>query len=235
VASPRTAFKLPRGIAWAAAITILVPFLIWQFQRSTAVEPLPVLYTLGGDFALDSTRERTVRLSDFRGQTVLLNFGFTSCPEVCPTALSRLRDVLETIPQGPGGRDRVQPLFITLDPSVDTVDRMAPYLEFFDAEFIGLTGSEAAIASAAADYKVHYERETMDSEMGYTISHSAHIYLIDAAGRVRATFGQGVTVPSMARTVQQLLGEGVLGEGLLGEGALGKRALTTLESKQHGV
>jgi cytochrome oxidase Cu insertion factor (SCO1/SenC/PrrC family) len=153
---------------------LVIAVLAWQLSQRRSPEPLPVLYTLGGDFALDSTLGGTTRLSDFRGALVLLNFGYTGCPDVCPTALSRMGSVLERLPPGAAGRDRIRPLFVTLDPMVDT-------------------------------------REPDVSQTGYAISHSAHIYLIDSTGRVRATFGQSVPVERMALTVSRLLGEPVSG------------------------
>jgi protein SCO1/2 len=190
---------------------LVIAVLAWQLSQRRSPEPLPVLYTLGGDFALDSTLGGTTRLSDFRGALVLLNFGYTGCPDVCPTALSRMGSVLERLPPGAAGRDRIRPLFVTLDPMVDTVERLTPYLGYFDPSFVGLTGSETDISRVAADYKVHYQREPDVSQTGYAISHSAHIYLIDSTGRVRATFGQSVPVERMALTVSRLLGEPVSG------------------------
>jgi protein SCO1/2 len=198
---------MSRGLAWALGTLTVVCVLVWQVTHfAPSTRPLPLLYTLGGDFALPSTNGSTTRLLDFRGDLVLLNFGYTSCPEVCPTALARMRDVLSMLPEG---RTRVHPVFVTLDPEVDTVDRLQPYLQFFDSAFIGLTGTPAQIAQTAADYNVFYEREPMNSLMGYSISHSSHIYLLDGQGRVRATFGEGVPVPQIANTVYQLLGEEV--------------------------
>jgi protein SCO1/2 len=194
-----------RGAAWLIATLILLGSTLYAMQRSPiAAAPLPVLYTLGGEFQLDSTEGERLSLADLKGQVVLLNFGYTGCPDVCPTALARMRDVLDLLGEQ---RASVQPLFVTLDPEVDTVDRIGPYLDFFDPAFIGLTGSTLEVAQAAQGYKVYYERQPLASTAGYTISHSSHIYLIDAAGQVRATFGEGVPVSTMAETVYRLVTE----------------------------
>lgn len=195
---------MTRGLAWLLAVLVLTPVLWWQLDRAQERPALPVLYTLGGDFILDSTNGEPLALSDLRGTPVLLNFGYTGCPDVCPTALARIRDALQMLPDG---RTQVQPVFVTLDPEVDTVDRIGPYVRFFDPSFIGLTGSATEIEDAARAYKVFYEKQVSDSSMGYSISHSSHIYLLDSAGQVRATFGEGVPVEKITAAVQQLLTE----------------------------
>ena len=194
---------MSRGAAWLIASLILLGSALYATQRTPVVaSPLPVLYTLGGDFQLDSTEGDRLALSDLEGQVVLLNFGYTGCPDVCPTALARMRDVLSLLG---AQKAAVRPLFVTLDPDVDTLDRIGPYLDFFDPAFIGLTGSAQEIAHAAESYKVFYERQSLPSAAGYTISHSSHIYLIDTAGQGRATFGEGVPVPRIADSVYQLV------------------------------
>lgn len=196
---------MTRGIAWLLATLIILSVSLWQlFRPAPAAADLPVLHTLGGDFTLDSTSGPDLSLSDLQGRPLLLNFGYTGCPDVCPTALARMRDTL--LEAGAGSAD-VQPVFVTLDPEVDTVDRIGPYVRFFDPGFIGMTGSPEAIAAAAEPFKVFYERTPSTSGDGYSISHSSHIYLIDRSGRVRATFGGGVPVPMMAAAVRQLLTE----------------------------
>lgn len=195
---------MTRGTAWLIAAVILIGSALISLQRHTATPPLPVLYTLGGDFELQSTAGGRLSLSQLEGEVVLLNFGYTGCPDVCPTALARMRDLLSLLGAEKQG---VRPLFVTLDPEVDTLDRIGPYVRFFDPAFIGLTGKQDEIARAAASFKVYYERTPLESSAGYAISHSSHIYLIDAVGQVRATFGEGVAVPAMAATVSRLIQE----------------------------
>lgn len=191
-----------RGAAWLVGVLVVTPFVAWQLVRGAdAAVPLPILYTLGGEFSLDATRGGRVALSDFRGGLVLLNFGYTGCPDVCPTALARMRDALNLA----GAADRpVIPLFVTLDPVTDTVQRLAPYVAFFHPDLIGLTGSDEEIAAAAAAFKVFYERQPEATPGAYRISHSSHLYLIDAEGRVRGTFGEGVPVEEVAAAIRRL-------------------------------
>lgn len=195
---------MTRGVAWLLAAGLLIGAALWQSARLAGAEELPVLYTLGGEFALRDTRGGITRLSDLQGDLVLLNFGYTSCPDVCPAALARMRDVLRSLPET---GTAIRPLFVTLDPQRDTLERLQPYMNFFGDDFIGLTGSEADIARASAGFKVFYEKQSLASELGYAISHSSHIYLLDTRGRVRATFGEGISVPRMVERVQTLRAE----------------------------
>ncbi|MGE0621289.1 MAG: SCO family protein [Pseudomonadales bacterium] len=189
-------------MAWLVGTLVLASFVVWQLVRGAdAAVPLPVLYTLGGEFVLDATRGGRVALSDFRGSLVLLNFGYTGCPDVCPTALSRMRDALN-LADTPD--QLVVPLFVTLDPAADTTARLKPYVAFFHRDLIGLTGSDDEIAAAAAAFKVFNERVSDGTAGAYQVSHSSHLYLIDSAGRVRGTFGEGVPVEEIATAIRRL-------------------------------
>lgn len=196
-----------RRLAWriVAAIVVLNIAAWFAFRPYWQVEPLPVLSELGGDFTLPSTLGREAKLSEFADRLVLLNFGFASCPDVCPATLARMRDVLAQLgDRGP----LVQPLFVTVDPGRDTVERLAPYVGYFGPTFVGMTGTAEQVAQVAALYKVFYERQPIASEMEYTINHTAHVYLLDRQGRVRAAFGQSASVAEMVAAVRRLLDTG---------------------------
>ena len=190
------------GAALLLAATATVAW--FARERLTAPEPLPVLDTLGGEFSLPGTNGREVALADFRGRLVLLNFGFTSCPDVCPTVLARMHQLLRNL--GPDAAE-VQPLFVTIDPTRDTPERLGPYLAHFGPGFIGLYGSEQQVAQVAALFRVFYQRTPLPAPLDYGFMHSEHIYLIDRTGRVRATFGGAVRDADMAATVRRLLDE----------------------------
>jgi protein SCO1/2 len=183
---------------------MLLTAAVWQArQLLLAADPLPVLHELGGEFSLPSTRGDSsagspTRLSDFRGERVLINFGYTGCPDVCPTMLAKMRDIVEAF----GGEgERIRPVFITLDPTHDDVDRLRGYLTYFGETFVGMTGSRSEIDGVAAQFKVFAEPDPV-VEGG--ISHSSHIYLLDAQGRVRSTFGGNVPVPEIIAAVAAL-------------------------------
>lgn len=123
-------------------------------------------------------RPRT--LQDFRGKAVVVFFGFTHCPDVCPTTLA---DVSQAIRQLGPDAQRVQVLFVTVDPERDTKEVLAKYVAAFDPAFLGLYGDAAATQRAAKEFKVYYEkRKTAD---GYSVDHSAQSYIIDPQGRLR--------------------------------------------------
>jgi len=184
--------------------TVLLTLLTAKALLPGPPSALPVLNTLGGEFTLPGTRGRDVSLSDYQDRMVLLNFGFTSCPDVCPTVLARMRALLLDLE----ALDvEAQPLFVTLDPERDSLPTVDAYLANFHPAFVGMSGTAEQIATVAALYEVHYQREELESELGYSIAHSSHIYLIDGRGRVRAMFGGSHRLSDMVDTARQLAGE----------------------------
>jgi protein SCO1/2 len=120
------------------------------------------------------------RLEDFRGKAVVLFFGFTRCPDICPTTLVEVSNALKTL--GPDA-ERVQVLFVTVDPERDTQEALAKYVTAFDPRFLGLRGDAAATQRAAKEFKIYFEkRKSGDS---YSVDHSGQSYVIDPQGRLR--------------------------------------------------
>ncbi len=145
----------------------------------------------GGDFTLRSV-EGPVSLGDLRGKVVLLFFGYTSCPDICPLSLLRIGDCLSSLEEEQ--TEQVSALFITLDPGRDTVERMRQYAGFFHPGIIGLTGDTEAIDDVTARYGIAWERKTSpESALGYSIAHPDTILLVGAdgtlAGEVRGEEG----------------------------------------------
>ena len=141
------------------------------------------------DFTLTDHHEQSFRLSDQTGKIVVLFFGFTTCPDVCPTALSDMAYVRQQL-----GVDAatVQMVFITVDPARDTSDQMARYLSIFDSTFIGVRGDDAALAAVMKDYgAAAFRRELPDCALGYTMDHTASLYVIDKQGRWFGMYGHG--------------------------------------------
>tara|TARA_R110002050_G_scaffold33975_5_gene86069 strand:- start:2137 stop:2775 length:639 start_codon:yes stop_codon:yes gene_type:complete len=124
--------------------------------------------------------------ADFLGRWQLVFFGFTYCPDVCPTTLAYMANVLDRF----GGEvEQVAPIFITVDPSRDTPEVMAEYVQAFHPKLVGLTGSEAAVAAAAQSFRVYYEKmEEETAPDGYLMAHSGHIYLMTPEGRFEDVF-----------------------------------------------
>jgi len=136
----------------------------------------------GKELRLTDHTGRARTLEDFRGKVVMLFFGFTHCPDVCPTALA-------TIAQARGllGEDarRVQGLFVTVDPRRDTQQVLAKYVTAFDPSFLGLYGDEGATERAAKEFKIFYHAQAPDMLGAYGVDHSGQVYVIDAEGRLR--------------------------------------------------
>jgi protein SCO1 len=144
---------------------------------------LPSVAAIGGPFRLVDQNGKTVTERDLKGHPFLVFFGFTHCPDVCPTALFEVSEVLRNL--GPDG-DRVRALFVTVDPERDTPAVLKDYLSSFDPRLTGLTGDAEAIASVAKGYRVYYKKVPTDG--GYTMDHTALVYLMDKDGRFVAPF-----------------------------------------------
>jgi len=144
--------------------------------KSTDISGAPY----GKALELADTRGKARHLEDFRGKAVVLFFGFTRCPDVCPTTLAEMAAALKTL--GPEA-ERVQVLFVTLDPERDTGKALADYVGAFDPRFIALRGDEAATQRVAKDFKIFYEKRKQGET--YTIDHSAQAYVLDPQGRLR--------------------------------------------------
>jgi protein SCO1/2 len=139
---------------------------------------------IGGPFSLVDQDGRTVTDKDLRGRPFLVFFGFTHCPDVCPTALFEISEVLGKL--GPEAQ-RVSALFVTVDPDRDTPAQMKDYLSSFNPRLVGLTGDPAAIAAVAKEYRVYVKKVPLDHG-DYTMDHTALVYLMDKDGRFVAPF-----------------------------------------------
>ena len=140
--------------------------------------------TVGGPFSLIDQDGRTVTDKDLRGRPFLVFFGFTHCPDVCPTALFEISEVLGKL--GPDAQ-KVSALFVTIDPERDTPAQMKDYLSSFNPRLVGLTGDPAAIAAVAKEYRVYMKKVPLDNG-NYTMDHTALVYLMDKDGRFVAPF-----------------------------------------------
>lgn len=145
---------------------------------------------------------RVRRLEDFRGRVVLLFFGYTSCPDVCPTALARFAAALDRL-----GSDaaRVQVLFVTLDPARDTPQKLKAYVQWFNPGFLGLYGDQAATDAAAQEFRIYYSRHEVGGALGYSLDHSSGAYAFDPAGRLRLFVKDTETPDELAADLKRLL------------------------------
>ncbi|MEN2987664.1 SCO family protein [Tistrella sp. BH-R2-4] len=158
---------------------------------------------IGGSFALTDQSGRAVTDQTYAGRLMLVYFGYTYCPDVCPTDLQKISATLEML-----GDDaaKVAPVFITVDPERDTVDQMARHLTLFDSRIHGLTGTPEQIAAAAKAYRVYYQAVRDDaSASDYLVDHSAFIYLMDREGRYLTHFSRGDTPETMVEAIRARL------------------------------
>ncbi len=156
----------------------------------------------GKDFNLTDHTGRRRTLADFHGKAVALFFGYTHCPDVCPTTLGELAQTLKQLGKDAG---KVQVLFVTLDPERDTPAVLAQYVPSFNPAFLGLTGTEDEIAVVAKSFKVFYQKQASASKLGYTLDHSANTFVFDPQGRLRLMYGFGRGVAPMVHDINQLL------------------------------
>jgi protein SCO1/2 len=158
---------------------------------------------VGGPFELVGTDGKAVTERDFRGRYMLVFFGFTHCPDICPAELQVIAQALEKL--GDKGK-KVVPVFITLDPERDTPQAMAEYVKSFGRNFVGLTGSPEAIADAAKAYRVAYAKvENKESASDYSVDHSALVYLMDPEGKYVTHFSYGTSADEMAEKLGKIL------------------------------
>lgn len=187
-------------------VLALAGWLFWRFRPHTFAGTVVQASEPAYDFELRSA-EGLVRLSDFRGKWVLLFFGYTSCPDVCPTTLADLARVMELL-----GRDakKLQVIMISVDPKRDTPERLAEYVRYFHPSFVGLTGTEEEIREVATRYGIFFNYPQGTPDSGYIVEHTASTLLIDPEGYLKvifpSTFGpDGITPEQMAADLKYLL------------------------------
>lgn len=156
----------------------------------------------GRDFELTDHNGKKRRLADFKGKVVALFFGYTHCPDVCPTTLS---DFAMALKQMGKDAERVQVLFVTVDPERDTQQMLAQYVPSFNPSFLGLYGDAEATARIAKEFKVFYQKQQVPNQAGYSIDHTASTYVYDPKGRLRLLMSYGVAPDVIVHDIRQLL------------------------------
>ncbi|MEO8344897.1 MAG: SCO family protein [Betaproteobacteria bacterium] len=156
----------------------------------------------GRDFQLNDANGKPRTLADFRGKAVVMFFGYTHCPDVCPTTLAELAEVMKQL--GPDA-ERVQVLFVTVDPERDTPQLLAQYVPAFDPRFLGLYGDAAATERTAKEFKIIYQKQPGVTPGSYTMDHSAGTYIFDPQGRLRLYVSYGQKPEVFAHDLRELL------------------------------
>jgi cytochrome oxidase Cu insertion factor (SCO1/SenC/PrrC family) len=159
--------------------------------------------TIGGPFTLTRHDGKRVTDADFRGKYMLVYFGFTHCPDVCPTALQVASAALDKVGSKAAG---VTPVFVSVDPERDTPESLKDYVSSFHKSFVGLTGSAQEIAAVAKSYRVYYQRvNDAKSTAGYTFDHSSIIYLMGPDGKFVTHFTHATSPDTMATALAKYL------------------------------
>ncbi|MBU0603483.1 MAG: SCO family protein [Gammaproteobacteria bacterium] len=186
-------------IAAAAAVTLL----------AACSQSVPTFHSVditgadyGRGFSLTDHAGQPRTLADYKGKLVTLFFGFTHCPDVCPTSLATMKQALDLLGDDAG---KVQVLFVTVDPERDTAELLANYVPKFDPSFVGLRGDLAATQAVAKEYKVFYQKVAGSTAGQYSMDHSAGTYVHDAEGRLRLFIRHGETPQNIADDLKVLL------------------------------
>ncbi len=186
---------------------VLLVFLGWklfspQYQfRGSLIEP-PVK---APDFSLVSQNEKDWRLSEQKNKTIVIFFGYTSCPDVCPLTLSKFKQLKELLGKD---ADEIEFVYITVDPERDSPEKMKRHLDAFDEEFVGLTGTTELMEPVWKDYGVYRLKVETESATGYLMDHSATTYVINSNGELRLTFPYGMDVEEMSADLSEVVKEG---------------------------
>jgi protein SCO1 len=163
--------------------------------------PLAAGFSVGGPFTLTANDGSTVTDQTYRGKWLLIYFGYTYCPDACPTSLNEISQAMAKL----GAKaDQIQPLFITIDPERDTPETMANYVRAFDPRIIGLTGTPAQIAQVAKEFQVYYERHKTD-DGSYLMDHTSLVYVMNPRGQFVRLFPGDMSGDRMAQYLAELM------------------------------
>ncbi|SEJ84356.1 SCO1/SenC [Marinovum algicola] len=201
--------RLLRTILWGTVILVIAGVAIsWALDMYLGNGSKTVRYSgeadIRSEFSLTDHTGQEVTQADYTYRWQLVFFGFTNCPDICPTTLAYMASVVDLLGED---ADQVAPIFITVDPERDTVPVMAEYVSVFHPSLIGLTGTEAQVAEASRNFRTWYERTEDDSAPdGYFMAHAGHIYLMQPSGEFEAVYQEGGQPPeALAQEIRKKL------------------------------
>ena len=208
--APGNRTRLAAFIAMGLTLGILVGWLVYVLINSSLLKGAPDFYGVvmpeadqAPSLTLTSQSGESASLSDFEDKVVLLYFGYTYCPDVCPATLVELSRAMKLLDELE--REQVQVLMVSVDPARDTPEVLAEYMAHFDPSFIGLTGSESEIAAAADAYGIFVNKQEGTIESGYLVDHTANVAAIDQDGNMKLIFKFDTPAEEIAADLQQLL------------------------------
>lgn len=197
--------RLATSVMLAAATLLVAVIVVYAFSPAHKGPASITTVRIGGPFALTTHTGATLSDVDLKGEPFVVFFGFTHCPEVCPTTLWEMSEALKAL--GPEA-DRLKMLFVSVDPRRDNPQALALYLHSFDSRIIGLTGTEEAIGAVAKSYRAYWQK--VPTENGdYTIDHAASIYLMDASGEFVGTIAYGEQADIRLAKLRKLIANGL--------------------------
>ncbi|MBQ0730620.1 MAG: SCO family protein [Oleispira antarctica] len=188
--------------------TLMLVLFFYCFTPAWAAAPVDTNIAgaslIGGAFNLINNRGKQVTERDYQDKYMLVFFGFTNCPSVCPLGLSRMAKALKKIDNF---EDKITPLFITVDPERDTPERMTLYLEQYHSYFVGLTGSDAQLEQVSTAYRAYSFKSQDPNSDSYSFDHSSMIYFMDKEGRYITHFSNQITVDEMSSIIRKNIEE----------------------------
>jgi len=206
---PRQRPRLASAVALSAVLSAALCLSGCERQGGGASAPAVSFHGVdmtGADYArtlsLPDVDGKARTLADFKGKVVFVFFGFTQCPDICPTTMAELAEVRRRL--GPDG-DRVQGVFVTVDPERDTPEVLKAYLEGMDPGFVGLRGTLAQTEAVARDFKVFFQKVPSKAGGGYTMDHTAGAYIFDPAGHLRLFVRYGTPIDDLTADIKTLL------------------------------
>lgn len=183
------------GFLLVAGLSLNRPY---ELRGSTIQQPFAA-----PDFSLPHGSDGQFRLADQQGHLVLIFFGYTSCPDVCPTTLSDMKQIRQRLGED---ADEVRVVFITVDPERDVPEKVQGYVSAFDPAFVGLSGTEEQLAPVWKAYGVyHQDNKAGPDDQQYEVEHSSQVYLVDRAGNLRLTYAFGTPVDDILQDIRHLL------------------------------
>lgn len=192
--------KVIRLVAWIAVVAVGIYILATRYMGTEEAAKGP-----GGPFVLTSHTGETVSNRDFRGRYMLIYFGYSFCPDVCPIELAKMTAALSMLESEGFDTTPLQPLFISVDPERDTVEALADYVVDFHPRLIGLTGTEAEVAAAAKAYRVYYKKRVQEGVEGYLMDHQSVIFVMGPDGEYQRIFTSRNTPADMATALKPVL------------------------------
>lgn len=174
------------------------PPAVFKNQDLTSEKIFPSANLVGAD-------GRPQDLTYFRSKVLIVFFGYTSCPDICPSAMRKFASVLGNMRSADA--EQIQVVFISVDPARDTAEKADTYVKWFNPGFIGLTGSDQQIADVASQFKAYYSKQPVAGGMGYVIDHSASAYVLDKKGQLRLSIPEAADAGSIKDDLSQLLQE----------------------------